>query len=129
MDFFLKLSEIGQSSVLGFFDRAIEFFNTPVNIMLKYKDITVTNPPALSYSPIPFVRVWDTITNLIASIKTSITGSNVGSSGTVSAALGALLEGLGFNVYCPLWEFMLVNLGLILSLLIIYKLLAFMPFS
>lgn len=104
MDFFLKLSEIGRTQIVDLFNAVLVFFTTDARVLLTgNKSAVISNGSLLP-------GIFGNIDKFFKRFKF-----------ITSDALTAL----GFNLDVPMWEFMLSNIGLILSALIIIKLLDF----
>lgn len=103
MQFFLSLFDISQSSFLGFFDRAIAFFNTPVNSIFNM----------YYFKPIAW---FDYLLSWLGIKKPAVGGNPV-----INFFTGLF----GIDLTQPLWLFLLSNLSFILGCLIVIKILDF----
>lgn len=103
MQFFLSLYDISKSSFLVFFQRAIDFFNTPVNSLFSryYFRKTPWFDVFLSWLGI---RKYHSTTNPVIDFFFNLAG---------------------FDLSQPLWLFLLSHLTFIIGCLIIIKILDF----
>ena len=102
--FFMKLVEIGQVQIPRFVDNVISFLQTPVFEFFKLFKLNVNT---FQYQQ----------PNWLESIFTGIL-DGVGNLGI------EFLKLIGFDLTLPLWEFIMIHIGLILAISIVLRLLS-----
>ena len=103
-EFFLKLAEIGQTQIPLFASKILQFLNTKVSSFFEL--FKVNDIPFLTTRQNWLSSLWNSIVGFSKDLTTSY------------------LRMFGFNLDMPVWEFILMHIGLILAISLVLRLLS-----